>query len=188
MTPTDIRKVVTVEADDYSWRPGSRIKVDAVQTVGELRSIYTRHGAVTPTAVVDAARPEDALLHGEFEWDDTEASRLYREEQARHLLRSLVVVYKKTDGTKTQPIRAFVKIVPSADDPVIDESVAEVLEPHVYVPVRTVVDEAELRRRWKMQAMNALMSWRRQYRDIEEFSRIFEQIDAMQLSLGLEAS
>lgn len=177
--PTDIRKVVTVEADSYSWRPGSHMKVAPDTAVSELRGIYARDGAVTPTAVVEAAKPKNAPLHGEFEWSNSEAARLYREDQARHLMRSLVVVYKKADGTKTEPIRAFVKIVPSADDPAIDEAVADVLEPHVYVPVRTVVDEEALRRRWKMQAMNALISWRRQYKDIIEFARIFEQIDAL---------
>lgn len=179
MTPTDIRKVVTVEADAYSWRPNSRIKVAPDTAVSELRSIYQRDGAVTPPAVVEAARPKGSPLHGEFEWSNAEAARLYREEQARHLMRSLVVVYKKPDGTKTEPVRAFVKVVPSADDPEMDEAVADLMKPHVYVPVRTVVEEHVLRRRWKMQALSALQSWRRQYRDITEFAAIFDQIDRL---------
>jgi hypothetical protein len=177
--PADIRKVVTVEADSYSWRQNSRIKADAAKAVTELRGIYTRDGAVTPSAVVEAAKPKGALLHDEFEWNNSEAGRLYREDQARHLMRSLVIVYKKADGSKTEPIRAFVKLVPSADDPMIDEAEADVLAPHVYVPVRTVVDEHAHRRRWKIQALSALQSWRRQYRDISEFAAIFEAIDAL---------
>jgi hypothetical protein len=83
--PADIRKVVTVEADSYSWRQNSRIKADAAKAVTELRGIYTRD----------------------------------------------------------------------------------------------VVDEHAHRRRWKIQALSALQSWRRQYRDISEFAAIFEAIDAL---------
>ena len=179
MTMTDIRRVVTVEADSYSWKNGSRIKAAPDKVVAEWRRIFARDKSVTPAAIVASARAEDSVLHDEFEWDDSEAARQYRETQAGYLLRSLVVVYKRPDGTKTQPVRAYVKLTPSDDEPVLDDAVADVLEPHVYIPVRTVVDEAELRRRWKMQAMNALISWRRQYRDITEFTAIFEQIDRL---------
>lgn len=176
---TQVTRLVGLEIDSYTWRPNSRIKVAADVAVMELRSIHARDGAVTPGAVVEAARPVDSRLHDEFEWSNDEAARLYREEQARHLMRSVVVSYKKADGTKTEPVRAFVKIVPSLDDDTLEESIADAMEPHVYLPVRTVVDEEALRRRWKTQAMSALLSWRRQYRDISEFARIFEQIDAM---------
>lgn len=179
MTPTDIRKVVTVEADSYFWRPGSHVKAAPDKAVDEFRGIYKRDGAVTASALVEAARPEGSVFHEDFEWNTDEAARLYNEQQARYLMRSLVVIYKKPDGTKTEPVRALIKIVPSADDETLEESVADAMEPHVYLPVRTVVDEEALRRRWKLQALNALISWRRQYKDITEFARIFEEIDVL---------
>lgn len=48
-------------------------------------------GHLTPRAVVDASRPSDALLHHEFEWDDSVAAERHREEQARNIIRSIKI-------------------------------------------------------------------------------------------------
>ena len=60
--------------------------------VEALREIYRRDGGIiTPAAVVAAAEPEDSPLHGVFCWDDTEAARLYRLDQAQRLIRRFAV-------------------------------------------------------------------------------------------------
>ena len=46
-------------------------------------------GALTPAAVVDAARDPTSPLHASFEWDNTEAAHQYRLDQARTLIRSV---------------------------------------------------------------------------------------------------
>ena len=53
-------------------------------------------GVLTPDAVVEAAASPDSPLHGYFEWDDTEAARKYRLEQARTLIRSVHVEVQST--------------------------------------------------------------------------------------------
>lgn len=179
MPKAAIQDGILVQADTYHWTPGSRIKADIDKAVIELKAIYQQRGAVTPAEVVASAKRKTSALHNEFEWGDGEAARLYREEQARHLLRSLVVVYKKPDGTRTIPHRAFVKIVPSADDPALDQATADTLKPHVYLPVKTVMTEVDLRERHKRQAWRDLVSWRQRYRDVVEFSKVFEQIEAL---------
>ena len=183
MAAAAIKNGTLIEADAYSWRPGSRVKVDVDKALVAMRAIYAQHGAITPKAVVETSKPEDSVLHDEFEWDDTEAARIHREEQARYLLRSMVVVYKRQDGTKTQPVRAFVKIVPSADDPVLDELAADAVQPHIYLPIKKVMDEPDLRQRHRRQAWRELVAWRQRYRDIDAFATLFEQIDSMQAEM-----
>ena len=57
----------------------------------ELERIYETNGVLTPEAVVDDARPDDAPLHSHFEWDDALAGEQYRLVQARHLIRAVTV-------------------------------------------------------------------------------------------------
>lgn len=168
-----------VEIVSHHWKQGSRIKLDPVQGYQALRALYEQHGAIKPEHVKVAARPTDSVLHEHFEWDDGVAGELYRDDQARHLLRSAVVVYRRPDQTLTQPVRAFVKLVPSADDPTLDEASEDAVQPHVYLPIRRVVEEEELRQRLKRQAFGELMTWRQRYRDISDFAAVFEQIDRL---------
>ena len=168
-----------VEIVSHYWKSGSRIKVDPTQGYQALRSLYARHGAIRPQDVVNAARSADSVLHDEFEWDDAVAAEGHREERARLLLRSSVVVYKRPDQTLTPPTRAFVKLTPSVDDPTLDAASEDAVQPHVYLPIRRVMDEPDLRERHKRQAFRELSTWRRRYHDISEFAAIFEQIDTL---------
>lgn len=80
--------------------------VDA-QTVGnELERIKVSYGHVSPKAVVEEARPEDAPLHPAFEWRDEVAAGLYREHQATNLIRRVRVV-----AQPSQPRQAPVKLI-----------------------------------------------------------------------------
>jgi hypothetical protein len=58
-----------------------------------LHDIEDGTGRLTPDAVVAAARPEDHPLHEHFEWNDSEAGKRYRIEQARQLIRSVTVEF-----------------------------------------------------------------------------------------------
>lgn len=49
------------------------------------------NGLLRPEAVVEVAESPTHPLHNKFEWDDTEAARLYRIEQARTVIRSFKV-------------------------------------------------------------------------------------------------
>lgn len=57
-----------------------------------LARIAKRNGGVlTPNAVIEDARDESSPLHAHFEWDDSEAAKQWRLEQARALIRSVKV-------------------------------------------------------------------------------------------------
>ena len=87
----------------YKWKDAARIKSDA-QTAGEICEKLEKNGGLTAKRLVDESRPEDAPLHKEFEWDDATAAEAYREEQARYIIRSLIV---QPEESKREVVRAF---------------------------------------------------------------------------------
>lgn len=67
-------------------------------------------GMLRPEEVVAwaEAHPKSAL-HGQFEWDDTEAGRQYRLSQARGVIRIHVTIL---DHVKPEPTRVWVSLTP----------------------------------------------------------------------------
>mgnify|MGYP003421519919 FL=1 len=66
-----------------------------------IRALEKR-GRLTPETVLDTARNPKSPLHDQFEWDDTAAAHQHRLQQARVLIRSVVVnitVEEKTFST-----------------------------------------------------------------------------------------
>jgi hypothetical protein len=66
--------------------------VDPQAAGEELERIKHRDGTIVPEAVVDEARPEDAVLHPAFEWEDPVAAEKYRVIQARTLIKKVRVI------------------------------------------------------------------------------------------------
>jgi hypothetical protein len=90
----------------YQWRPGSRFAGDAKATALELERIRTASGgALKASIVVAEAEPEDAVNHPHFVWDDSEAASLFRLQQARNLIRAVVV---KHDDKPAESVYAHV--------------------------------------------------------------------------------
>lgn len=54
------------------------------------------NGRLTPTAVVEAAKPQRSPLHRYFTWDDRQAAASYREDQARNLIQQYRYVVTTT--------------------------------------------------------------------------------------------
>ena len=94
----------------YSWRKGSRFgKLSADVAGREIEKIRKANGGrLTAGVVVEAAAAARSPLHGCFVWDDTEAARIFREDQARNLLRHIAVVYEP--AKQTAPVHAYVVV------------------------------------------------------------------------------
>lgn len=71
-----------------------------------LQGTYDRRGELTPSLVVDEARPADAPLHDRFEWDDVVAGEEYRRVQAAELIRSVKIEF--ATGAEPKSVRAWV--------------------------------------------------------------------------------
>ncbi len=101
-----------------------------------LDTLQQEHGGrLTPRVVVEAARPIDAVLHPAFEWDDTKAADLYRDDQARHVISSIRVVQPRTDPKQApQSFHAYVSLV---------EQIGGEAQ-RAYVPMARVFEDGDL--------------------------------------------
>ena len=69
-----------------------RFGIDPQAAGEELERIKQRDGTIGAPAVVNEARPEDAVLHPAFEWADPVAAEQYRLIQARSLIKKVRVI------------------------------------------------------------------------------------------------
>ena len=90
-------------------------------------------GDVTARALVEASRPEDAPLHGLFDWNLEEAALKHNINQARAIIRCYAVVIIKEDRPPLRIDPANVRVVK-------DNHTA------AYVPAQQIVNNREYRR------------------------------------------
>lgn len=161
----------------YEWKEGARFPAEAIKDANvigrHLELLRTQsNGALMPTDVVDDARHNNSPLHSFFEWDNTKAAEEHRLTQARGLIRSVVAIYKDGNGDKPlRRIRAFVHI------PEIDRPHYLATDQAMRVPLTR---EIVLRQAWR-----ALQAWKQRYRDLDEFARLFEEVDRLAKRLKL---
>lgn len=164
----------------YEWRNGSNIKLDPDVAGRELDRIAKRDQEVVPITLVDESQPDDAPLHTYFEWDDSEAARLHREDQAKRMIRALTVIYVRNDTEESlPPVRAYVSVIDDPQFEMYGQAKPNITTPRHYRPVAKVMSEHDLRDQYVRSAFDSLVSWRERYRDIETFAGIFERIDAL---------
>jgi hypothetical protein len=76
----------------YEWKNRSW-GVDAAAAGKELEKVRKSNGGqLRAPDVVEAARPEDAPLHPAFEWRDDVAAEKWREHEARHIIKDIVII------------------------------------------------------------------------------------------------
>jgi hypothetical protein len=145
----------------YEWKGASRIKADA-QKAGELFEQLEAENDLTAARVVEESRAEDAVLHNEFEWNDSEAASKYREGQARHLINAITIATVKAEGCdKPIPVRAFFNV--SADS--------------TYTSVVSIANSAEKTANLVAQAKRELITFSNKYNAIQSYlSGVFDAI------------
>lgn len=108
---------------------------------------------VNAEEILKAARPQKSPIHEHFTWDDTEAAHEYRLEQARYLVRHIVIT-KPVDGVPHQ-VRAFhiVSHKPTKEDP-IEKG---------YVSFDVAFNDDGYRQQVISRAFRELRAWRERY-------------------------
>jgi hypothetical protein len=151
----------------YRFKPWARLSGDA-QRVGEaIEDIRKAAGTIGPRDIVDAACPPDSVLHPYFDWDDSMAADAYREHQARHLLRSIVVVQAEGVNVKA-PVRAFVALRSAADDAVEDG--ADESTVGSYTSITAAVRVVRYREQMMRDALRDLDAYRLKYQLLSDLS------------------
>lgn len=87
------------------WQTAMFNKADPEKCYEEISSIGDE---VTPAQVVQKAMPEDSELHKCFTWDDTEAASQWRLQEARQVMRQLIVITKpdpEEPDEKKEPVQ-----------------------------------------------------------------------------------
>lgn len=130
------------------------------EVVAELQRIANDNGGLlTAEAVVQAAASTRSILHSKFEWDDTEAARKYRLDQARQLIR-VTVTY--IDREHTTPMRVFVSL--SSDRYVGNGG---------YRLTTNVLSDAQYRKQLLEDALADMQRYEQKYSHLRELASIF---------------
>lgn len=151
----------------YRFGQGARLAGLDPQTVGErLAQLREDLGpGFRPAAVVEDATPDESPLHAAFTWDDTEAARKRREDEARYLIRHVYVVRPSQQDQPEREVRAFVSVLERQT------------EEDRYMPVVQAMSDDDYRGQIVDRALREAIAWRHRYEDIREFGRIFAAID-----------
>lgn len=153
----------------YKWARGAHVPLDANIAGTALEALAEKHKTLTPRLVVDEARPDDAPLHPAFEWNDITAAEAYRENQARHMLRSITVVRVK-DGEEQAPIRAYVNVTVTTQPDT---------EQRVYMDTTAAMSDKDTRKQVLETALRELKAFRKKYAQLQELAKVFAAIDAI---------
>ena len=149
----------------YQFKKEAHIdrSIDA-QIVGELCDTLSNTVGLTPKTLLDASREETAVLHGYFEWRDDIAAEKYREEQAKYIIRSIIVVPEQEE---IPTVRAFTSILVDSGKP-------------EYKTVNTVVSRPDWREQMLANAKRDLFAFQAKYnalRDYAELAEVFVSIE-----------
>ena len=162
----------------YGWKlPQLYSSVDP-QVAGEfIQGMQCRRGEVLPHYVVEESRPEEAILHSCFEWQDDIAAEKYREEQARSILRN-IIVYQEIPESVTD--KKVVQVVESLPQPAYTRAFVNVKQQgSKYVSMETAMSDEDLRRQLVARALEELTWFRRKHAELSELAEVFEVIDRL---------
>lgn len=147
----------------YGWKgrfPSN--KIDPQKAGQCLAALHKRHKHLNAELVVDEAVSPTSPLHDAFEWDNTLAAEAHRLEQARGLIRAVVVL--RDNGQRDHPIRAFVHITDAADEP-------------VYMDIKVAMSDKVMRQQVLQRAWKELEGWRERYAEYQELAAVFAAVD-----------
>jgi hypothetical protein len=127
---------------------------------GELDKIAAAHdGRLQAADVVEAANPAGHPLHRHFEWRNNVAAQMWRQEQARSLIRSIEVVMDDNGGEeRTAP--AYVSVVDSGRS---------------YRAIREVLTSSKLQLSMLVQAERDLRNWQNRYRELTDICEVVRE-------------
>jgi hypothetical protein len=100
--PVEPEREIVEITKSYSARPGAQLSDEEAQEIGQELEVLGQ--SAKPEEVVDLASKSEGALHNKFTWDDTEAARLQRLNEARRLLRSIHCVVIRNGVPENQRV------------------------------------------------------------------------------------
>lgn len=141
------------------------VKMTNDKARSELEKIRVKNGGMlTEEAVVKAARSESHPLHGHFTWDDTEAAKQWRLEQARSLICRIYVTVESGRHQEVS-IRAYASL-PS-----------DRKRGGGYRSIDNIMSNKRFRTELFASALAELESFKRRYSRLSRLAPVFTAID-----------
>lgn len=167
---------------------GSRFnKTDAERIGPELLRLKQVNGTLTKEAVVSSAKRANSPLHTDFEWDDQQAAIAHRLEQARYMMRSIMIVWDESNASgDTEQVST--RLLHSVRVPKEDAEPEDKASKRVFVSFRDVVENPEYAQQVidsMEQALQRIDSRFRFYLEkiplfAERFQPIFDEMEALE--------
>jgi hypothetical protein len=156
----------------FEWKEGSSFNADANKIGFELKEIGDK---ISPDDVVEKAKNEKSELNKCFEWDNNVAAESYRRDQARKLLRSIVIV-KQNENDDEIPERQNVNFTIRAY-----ENVTCGNDGRKYVETEKILQNQDWREELFMEILKEIGSLKRKIQKYESLSltlyRVRENLD-----------
>lgn len=138
----------------------------------ELEQIADAHdGILRPEDIVAFATNPETALHKRFTWDDTEAAKQWRLQEARQVLR----VYVTVEETPNVQVRAYVSLYSDRRQP-----------GGGYRRLADVMADEQMRRLLLRQAMKEAKTWREKFQTLEELGPVFTALDEIEADVIAE--
>ncbi len=135
-----------------------------------LENIRKRDGMIEPEIVVEDSRPVGKGLHDDLEWDNAIAGQLHRIEQAKRVIRSVVVLVEDQDTGKETKEIAYV-------------SVGNMEHKSSYTSMTEALKDDEIMDQIFQDALAQLRGWHKRFGKIKELAEaavhVKEALDAM---------
>src|SRR6185437_8437356 len=151
----------------YQWKESTGGMPVSAQVAGmEIDRIRDNKGEYfTPHDVVVASISKTAPLHPAFEWNDVIAASKFRDEQAKYIIRHLIVVkISEPDEQDAPPIRAYVSIRDEDDKQRYTTTTHAMSKPH-------------LREQVLEQALRDLRAFERRYSEFLDLSGVMSAFE-----------
>ena len=140
----------------------TKAKLSNEVALAELERIRQENGGILKAeAVVESASDITSPLHDQFQWDDTKAAEEWRLQQARQLIRTVIVILPNY----SKPTSAYVSLM---DDRTQDNG--------GYRTIVDVMSDTSLREKLLTEALADLQRWEVKYAQLQELVPIFQTI------------
>ena len=156
-------------AFEYKFRVNGLVKASAEVTGKVCKDLIDSDGAVTPKRLVEVSKPKDAPLHDEFEWNNTIAGQKYREEQARQIIKNVVIIQISEEEEKPKQIKCWV----NSDRAFVPTDERQ----HKYLTIDTALSNSEWRDNLIKAAKRDMVSFIAKYKRLNELANIIKDMN-----------
>jgi hypothetical protein len=154
----------------------NKFPVKANDVGAYFEQIQQERGDINPKYIVEKARDKSNLLHNVFEWDDSIAAEAYRIDQARCLIRSLVVIVDDNKETGKDNCAQGGDDYKSETRAVVSVSFKE-NQPKSYYTIDKVINSDYAQSMLLKQALRDIEIFKEKYRCLKELACVFASFE-----------